>query len=174
MAIARYHMLVRYNKWANERIYEVAATLSDTDYRRDLQLYFKSVHATLNHLLVADRLWMARFTGAPMPSLSLDSIIHDDFSQLLAARRAEDDAIIAFVDGLNDAALNREFSYRTVTNPVNVTQPLAPALDHFLNHQTHHRGQIHAALTRLTGTAPSLDLIVFQRQSGLGGTKTSS
>ena len=43
-----------------------------------------------------------------------------------------------------------------------------PALDHFCNHQTHHRGQVHCLLTAHAGNGPSLDLILFQRESGLG------
>ena len=46
--------------------------------------------------------------------------------------------------------------------------PLGPALAHLFNHHTHHRGQVHALLTGLTGTAPALDLIVFQRETGIG------
>jgi uncharacterized damage-inducible protein DinB len=34
-----------------------------------------------------------------------------------------------------------------------------------LNHQTHHRGQVHAVLTGLVGEAPELDLLFFQRLS---------
>jgi uncharacterized damage-inducible protein DinB len=40
---------------------------------------------------------------------------------------------------------------------------LSPALDHWFNHQTHHRGQAHAILTGFVGRAPELDLLFFQR-----------
>ena len=46
--------------------------------------------------------------------------------------------------------------------------PMWQALTHFFNHQTHHRGQVHGLLTGLTGDAPPLDLILFQRESGMG------
>ena len=59
-------------------------------------------------------------------------------------------------------------TYRTVTNPRTIEQELSPALDHFFNHHTHHRGQAHCLLTGITGDAPSFDLIVLQRESGLG------
>jgi uncharacterized damage-inducible protein DinB len=72
------------------------------------------------------------------------------------------------VDGLDDARLAGRFRYRTLTNPRDIEQPLAPALAHFFNHQTHHRGQAHAVLTGLTGAAPSFDLVLFQRETGLG------
>jgi len=44
-------------------------------------------------------------------------------------------------------------------------QQLVPALAHWFNHQTHHRGQVHALLTGLVGEAPELDLLFFQRLS---------
>ena len=59
----RYTMFAAYNAWANERLYDAAAQLSDADYRADRGAFFKSVHGTLNHLLIGDRIWMRRFTG---------------------------------------------------------------------------------------------------------------
>ena len=84
------------------------------------------------------------------------------------AREAEDSRIARYVDGLTDADLAGRFRYRTITNPRDIEQPLQPALMHFFNHQTHHRGQAHCLLTGLTGTAPSLDLLVYQRETGTG------
>ena len=77
----------------------------------------------------------------------------------------------AYIGQLTEAELAANFSYITIVNPKTVTQPLAPALDHFFNHQTHHRGQAHAILTGLKGRdfAPSLDLILYQRETGAGG-----
>jgi uncharacterized damage-inducible protein DinB len=165
-------MFSRYNAWANERLYDAAAKLSDADYRADCGAFFKSMHGTLNHLLVADRIWMYRFTGSEPTSAKLDSILYEDFSALREARRNEDARISRFVDGLSAADLDGNIRYRTITNPQDIEQPLAPALDHFFNHQTHHRGQAHGLLTTITGDAPSFDLIIFQRTSGLGQIRT--
>ena len=60
---SRYQMFASYNAWCNERLYDAAATISDADYRADRGAFFKSLHGTLNHLLVGDRIWMRRFTG---------------------------------------------------------------------------------------------------------------
>jgi uncharacterized damage-inducible protein DinB len=168
---SRVVMFAGYNRWANERLYVAAARLSDADYRADRSAFFKSMHGTLNHLLVADRIWMRRFTGEGEVAKSLDAILHDDFGELRAARRAEDERIIRYANFLTDADLAGWFRYRTITNPVDMEQQLAPALDHFFNHQTHHRGQAHALLTAITGTAPSFDLITFQRETGIGGSR---
>ena len=164
-------MLAGYNRWANERLYEAAAKLDDTDYRADHGAFFKSMHGTLNHMLVADRIWMWRFTGEGNVAASLDTILHEDFAGLRAARRAEDERILRYATALNDADLSGWFRYRTITNPVDMEQQLAPALDHFFNHQTHHRGQAHVLLTAIAGSAPSFDLILFQREAGIGGSR---
>jgi uncharacterized damage-inducible protein DinB len=161
-------LLARYNAWANARIYEAAAALSDADYRANRGAFFKSVHGTLNHLLVGDRIWMRRFTGAGDAPNRLDAILFEDFADLRAARDREDERIVAYVDSLGEEALQGLIRYRTITNPTDVEQPLAPALLHFFNHQTHHRGQVHALLTGLTGAAPSLDLLLYQRETGTG------
>lgn len=168
-ATQRYRDLAGYNAWANARLYEAAAGLPDALYRADEGAFFGSLHRTLNHLLVADTIWMARFTGDETPPLALDAVPHEHLAALRAAREAMDARIVAFVEALDEAALERSFSYRTISNPAVVTQPLAPALDHVFNHQTHHRGQAHALLTRLAGTAPSFDLILYHRETGRGG-----
>jgi len=161
-------MLAAYNAWANRRLYEAAAALPEADYRRDAGAFFGSLHATLNHLLVGDRIWMRRFTGeGPMPD-RLDAILHDDFAGLRAAREAEDARIEGYVTGLDEVALAGRFRYRTIVQPRDMEQPLAPALLHFFNHQTHHRGQAHALLTRFAGDAPSFDLLQYQRETGVG------
>lgn len=126
------------------------------------------MHGTLNHLLVADRVWMRRFTGTGEAPTRLDAILHEDLPGLAAARRAEDERIVAFAEGLDEARLAGRFTYVPITKPDPVTQPLAPALAHVFNHQTHHRGQVHTLLTRIAGAAPELDLIYFQRETGIG------
>ncbi|MBF9195743.1 DinB family protein [Microvirga terrestris] len=161
-------MMAGYNAWCNERLYDAAAQLSDPDYRADRGAFFKSVHGTLNHILVADRIWMRRFTGEGEAPNRLDAILFEGFDQLRAARQKEDERIVAYFDSLSEADLAGRFRFRTITNPIDVEQSLAPALLHFFNHQTHHRGQVHCLLTGFGREAPSLDLMLFQRQTGIG------
>src|SRR3954469_24621105 len=165
---SHFTMLAGYNAWANGRIYDAAAQLSENEYRADRGAFFRSMHGTLNHLLVADRLWMRRFTGeGPQPS-RLDEILFETLRELRLAREAEDARILAYVEGLTAEHLAARFRYSTITKPQEVEQPLAPALVHFFNHQTHHRGQAHAILTGLGREAPVLDLIAYQRATGVG------
>ena len=153
-----FEMLAGYNAWANKRLYDVVATLSDEDYRADHGAFFGSVHGTLNHLLTGE---------GPSPT-RLDAIQHDDFGHLRTARQAEDARIIAYVSSLTPEALSGTIRYRTISNPGDIEQELSLALLHVFNHQTHHRGQVHCLLTKITDEAPSLDLILYQRQTGIG------
>jgi len=161
-------MFARYNAWANSRVYGAAAELNDSEYRADRGAFFGSVHGTLNHLLVTDRIWMHRFTGQGPTYRALNAIPYDAFEALRTAREREDERIIAFVDALDEATLASHFSYTRASTAESIVQLLAPALSHLFNHQTHHRGQIHTLLTGLGREAPSLDLAFFQRETGIG------
>ena len=156
-------MLAAYNAWANTRIYDAAGELTEEEFSRDAGAFFKSMKGTLNHLLVADRVWMKRFTGEGEHPAALDAIVHDALPALRLAREAEDRRIRDWASGLDDDALAGRFTYMTVTDMRTVSQRLAPALAHFFNHQTHHRGQAHTILSLFGKSPPSLDLIYFQR-----------
>jgi uncharacterized damage-inducible protein DinB len=167
---AHFAMMAAYSRWANARLYAAARALPEAEYRRNRGAFFGSLHGTLNHLLVADRVWMRRFTGTGPLQTKLDEILFDELPALEAARIAEDERITAYVEGLSEADIAGTLTYRTIVNPADITQPLSPALAHFFNHQTHHRGQAHCLVTQAAGNAamPSLDLIIFQRETGIG------
>jgi uncharacterized damage-inducible protein DinB len=164
MKLTAHHvMFAHYNAWANSRVYEAAARLSVQQYRADRGAFFKSVHGTLNHLLVTDLIWMQRFSGEGDAPARLDAILFETLDELRVAREAEDRRIIGFVGALDEQRLAGTIKYRRVSSPEQIEQQLAPALAHWFNHQTHHRGQVHALLTGLLGAAPELDLLYFQR-----------
>ena len=170
---AHYRMFGHYNAWANGRLYASVSRLSVEQYRSDRGAFFKSIHGTLNHLLVTDRLWMQRFTGEGDAPNRLDAILFEPFDELRAAREAEDRRIVNFVDGLDDARVAGMIKYRRLSSPEQFEQQLAYALAHWFNHQTHHRRQVHAMLTGLAGEAPELDLLFFQREAAKPGHLTS-
>jgi uncharacterized damage-inducible protein DinB len=118
---------------------------------------------TLNHILTADRIWMKRFTGEGDAPATLDAILYRDLPSLTIARETEDRRIVDWVDTLDYKALSGRFTYMTATDMRTISQRLSPALDHFFNHQTHHRGQAHMILTVLGRPSVPLDLSYFQR-----------
>jgi uncharacterized damage-inducible protein DinB len=147
----------RYNRLANETLYEACAGLSDEERRRDLGAFFKSVHGTLNHLLLGDRIWMTRFEGGAHPSTDLGAILFDDFSTLRTARADMDRCIEALFAALPAGFLERSLRYVNNAGVLSV-DPGVVILPHFFNHQTHHRAQVHTLLSQLGRDPPVLDL----------------
>jgi uncharacterized damage-inducible protein DinB len=151
--------LARYNQWMNERLYECCAGLTDEERRRDRRAFFRSIHGTLNHLLVSDRIWMARFTGRSWPPASLDTELFADFDALRGERASMDDTIVEWAATLAPEDFARELSYTSVVNPQPRRYPFWFAVTHFFNHQTHHRGQVTTLLSQ-AGVDPGVtDLI---------------
>lgn len=154
--------LASYNQMANARIYDACAKLSDEERKRDVQAFFGGIHGTLNHLIVADRIWMSRFEGKPITNLHLDDILYEDFDLLRQARQAEDDRIKAFTNNMTE-----EFLFGTLVTVNSAGKKNVDAcmtlLTHFFNHQTHHRGQVHHMLGQAGIDTPVLDLHVIMR-----------
>ena len=138
--------MARYNRWMNERLYECCSRLSDQERKEDVGAFFKSIHGTLNHLLVADRIWLGRFTGQPFTVSSLATELYANFSELREQRAATDNAISSWVSSLKEGALSGTLSYTSIVNPSLRKYPLWIAVAHFFNHQTHHRGQLTTLL----------------------------
>ncbi len=159
-----YTMFAAYNGWANDRLFQSAAALTAEEYKRDVGAFFHSMRGTLNHLLVADRIWMHRFTGEGERPAALDAILYDTLDSLHVARKAEDRRISRYIDRLEAHDLVRMLSYTPMKSSNATVQHLSSALSHFFNHQTHHRGQAHTILSILGREPPSLDIAFFLRE----------
>ena len=150
-------MLGRYNRLANERVYAACAELDDAARRQERGAFFGSIHGTLNHIMVGDRIWMARFEDGTASSTGLDAILYDDFDELRAARVAEDARIEAHMCELDDASVAGVIAYVN-SEGREFRDPMAVLLTHFFNHQTHHRGQVCAMLSQTDAPYPVLDM----------------
>jgi uncharacterized damage-inducible protein DinB len=157
-----------YNRWMNDRLYDCCGKLSDAERKRDAGAFFRSMHGTLNHLLLADRIWLGRFTGKPFVVKSLDQELYSDFAQLRAERTATDIAIADWGSSVSEADLAGELAYTSVVNPKPRVLPLWVAVTHFFNHQTHHRGQLTTLLAQ-RGIDPGVTDLIWlpglQRES---------
>ncbi len=156
--------MARYNRWANTRLYEACAALDESAYRAEGKMFFGSIHGTLNHILVGDRLWLARILNDPAPGLKLEDRPFSDLTSLRNARIEEDRKIIDVTEGYAEGDMDTNVSYRMVTRPDDVTTPLHLCWLHLFNHQTHHRGQIHGQLSQTDVPPPPLDLIYYMRE----------
>jgi uncharacterized damage-inducible protein DinB len=163
MADRYYSTFARYNAWANVRLYGACAKLSEADYLKPRASFFGSIHATLNHLMVADRIWLGRIESRP-EKLALNQILYGDFTALHVARVAEDDRLIRVVDNIDPARLDQPLDYLN-TRGERFRTPLRIVLGHLFNHQTHHRGQAHGLLSQTPVPPPELDLIFFVREA---------
>jgi uncharacterized damage-inducible protein DinB len=156
--IAHFQMLALYNTIANERLYEACGRLDEEEYRRPRAGSFGSIHRTLNHILLGDRLWVDRFTetgGATTPPLG--SELYAEFSGLRAARQAEDARLQALLASATEDFLVKEVRYVNSAGQPHA-DPAAFLLAHLFNHQTHHRGQIHVMLSQTPVRPPALDM----------------
>ncbi|OLP58772.1 diguanylate cyclase [Xaviernesmea oryzae] len=159
----QFRMLAAYNAWANQRLYAAAGALDEAAYHTDKGAFFGSLHNTLTHLVVADQIWLHRFTGTGESPKSLAAIPYPDFASLKVAREIGDQRLAAYVDALDDD-LDRIVTYRALSLDQTISQRLWPLLVHMFNHQTHHRGQAHATLTALGGPSLVLDIAYFLNQ----------
>lgn len=155
--LSHFQMLARYNRIANERLFGKCAELDDAEYRKHRQGSFGSIHGLLNHILLSDHIWMARFEGNGRPTPALNTILFDDFSALRAARVEQDARIESFFGRLDDSFLGRSFPY-TNNRGKDCVESAPVAISHFFNHQTHHRGQVHVMLSQTSVAPPSFDL----------------
>jgi uncharacterized damage-inducible protein DinB len=150
-------MLARYNRIANERLYEKCSDLSDDEYRLNRAGSFGSIHGLLNHILLGDRIWMSRFEGAGQTTPRLNTVLHDEFSELRSARVAEDARIEAFFERLRPDFAEQSLAYVN-SQGKSYAESVPVAFSHFFHHQTHHRGQVHVMLSQTRVSPPSLDL----------------
>jgi uncharacterized damage-inducible protein DinB len=143
-------LMAAYTEWQNSSIYSAAATLSDADRRLDRGAFFGSIHATLNHLLWADQLWLSRLAGTRppvQPDIPGSLQTHADWESLRCDRERTDSAIIDWAAQVSSADLNGELSWYSGAMAADIRRPRWVLVVQLFNHGTHHRGQVHAMLT---------------------------
>ena len=154
--------LARYHAWATHTLLADLAALSDDEWHRDLRLFFGSVHRTVNHLLVTDTVWYARFAENNSPRVALDAELHTDRAAVCAPLGEAVERWAPWAGTLDASRLDGELAYTRINGEA-VRVLFAPALGHVFNHATHHRGQITAAVTALGYPGPSLDWVALQQ-----------
>lgn len=156
--------LARYHAWATQRL--VASNLqglSDDEWHRDCGLFFRSVHRTVNHLLLTDNIWFARFAEGQSLRLALDTELHADRIEVCNALGQAVTRWSPWLAALAPERFEGELAY-TRNNGDEVRIPFAPALGHVFNHATHHRGQLSAALTAMAEPVPEIDWVYLLQQ----------
>lgn len=162
-------MMARYNCWQNNQLMSVIELMPKDELVRGRGAFFGSILATANHLLWGDKLWMSRFDPSVDPP---ENLRPDDWVTLWptasawSADRFRTDGKIRFwADGLRAVTLKGELEWYSGLLERQMRLPMADAVVHMFNHQTHHRGQIHAMLTAAGQTAPVTDLIFMPKDA---------
>lgn len=163
---ARTHFLqlARYNVWATRRLLDAVALLPEADYRKDCGLFFKSVHGTLNHLLVGEHmLWYPRFARGVSPTVELNEEIEPERERLGQALKGGAANWLPLIESWPTERFDGVLNYTNMRGQA-MSLPFAATLAHVFNHGTHHRGQISAALTACGMPAPELDLVFLLQE----------
>ncbi len=150
-------LMASYNEWMNAKLYEAALTLPEAELRVDRKAFFGSILGTLNHIVVADTIWLKRFAhhpanfaelspmhGLPAPT-ALEQILFADITALHAHRKMLDQIIIKWVATIEGPELDHVLHYANMKGVVS-DKRFFHLMMHFFNHQTHHRGQASTLL----------------------------
>ena len=156
---AYFTTLARYNAWATRKLFEHIDALPEPDYRRECGLFFKSVHGTLNHLLVAEHaIWFPRFEAGVSNQIALNAELEPDRATLRSRLLDAAPRWLPLIASWEPARFESVLNY-TTTRGVPQSLPFAATLGHVINHGTHHRGQISAAITAMGHACPEIDLV---------------
>jgi len=155
-------LMARYNQWQNKGLMALVGKLSDADLRADRGAFFKSILGTLNHLLWADTIWLSRLTGQPPPAVGIaDSVTFaSDKAEWARLRFLMDGRLREWARGLDAVDLVGHLHWHSGALGRDISNPIAICVMHMFNHQTHHRGQVHAMLTAL-GHDPGVTDLAF-------------
>jgi uncharacterized damage-inducible protein DinB len=155
-------VMAGYNAEMNHRVYAAAERLDDGARREQAGAFWTSVHGTLSHILWADRLWLARFADGPKPHVDMGSSdrMYDDFAELKAQREETDAFMRRWAATVREDWLGTEMAWFSAVLQREVRAPVRLLVTHFFNHQTHHRGQAHALLTRAGEAVGDTDLFL--------------
>ena len=159
--------MARYNRWQNQQLQDVLGQMSTEDLMLDCGAFFGSILRTLNHLMWGDMLWLQRLDpGQPDPMEAEDAgcTLFGALETWAAARTALDARIIAWADALEDADVRGDVTVHLRTTGHMHSFERAASIAHFFNHQTHHRGQVHAMITAAGRKAPVNDLIFMPKE----------
>lgn len=160
-------LMARYNAWQNRQLEKALEGVPLDRLKTDHGAFFGSILGTLNHILWADAMWMSRFDRTvPRPGGGIPDSpgMFPTLDAWSAERFRMDGQIARWAAGLKAADLAGSFSFRSASLGGKVSRPLAPCVIHMFNHQTHHRGQVHAMMTRAGLKAPVTDLFLMPEE----------
>lgn len=142
-------MMSRYNAWQNRQVFDLLEELDPNELTRNRKAFFGSILGTLNHLLWGDHMWMSRFDGGSAPDGGIpdSTSLHATLGAWDAERFRMDGRIRLWAASLDNLDLQGNLTWFSGSVGREVSKPMALCVVHMFNHQTHHRGQVHAMMT---------------------------
>jgi len=152
--------MARYNRWQNGSTFAAADGIDEAARRAERGAFFGSIHRTLSHLLWGDTIWMARLDGGEPPDAEISGSADwvSDWNDLKARRADMDARIVDWADAVHPAAIEGDLTWFSGATGREMTRPRAVCIIQLFNHQTHHRGQVHAMLTAAGATPGATDV----------------
>ena len=170
-----FELMAEYNALMNQKFSDSISTISNDILWQDQKAFFGSILGTLNHLMVGDLIWLNRFnqhpshpkgfkaletlTDFPLPT-KLTQVLCEDKQSFIIARQALDQVVIRFIDELNESDFLQILSYKNTKGDC-FSKPFSMLLQHFFNHQTHHRGQVTTLLSQTDIDIGETDLLML-------------
>jgi uncharacterized damage-inducible protein DinB len=153
-------LLARYGRWMNERMTAALATMPDEQRKLDRGAFFGSIHRTLSHLVWADSIWLARFTGTSYTEKAFGADLFGDFAALVRERESIDTRILRWAGTVDAAWLASTLEYRASSDGRLRRLPAWAAAVHLFQHAAHHRGQL-TTLMKQSGLDPGATDLPF-------------
>jgi len=154
--------MASYNAWQNKQLIEIVDAMDQAELDKNRKSFFGSILGTANQLLWGDLLWMSRFDGgaAPQGNLPESPKLHYTADSFLIDRLRADQRITRWAGRVKQMDLVGPMTWYSSSVQRSMTMQKGLCVTHFFNHQTHHRGQLHAMLTA-AGQNPDVTDIVF-------------
>jgi len=165
-------LYAQYNQQINNNFYGAASQLSAQQLSQDRGAFFESIIGTLNHILLGDIIWLKRFSNhsenfsaltaiseLPTPTV-LNAIMYDQLPALQQQREQLDSIICRFTNELSDQVLVSSLKYQN-TKGISFSKNFGQLIQHFFNHQTHHRGQLSTLLYQAGIDVGITDLLIY-------------
>ena len=157
--------MARYNAWQNLSLYRAAATLDAAARELDRGAFWGSIRRTLAHLCWGDQIWMSRFDDGPGPEIGNEQALAQyDWDTIRSLRPQLDARIAGWAHHVMDGELDGDLTWYSGMLGHDMTRPKALCVMQLFNHQTHHRGQVHAMLTAAGARPEDTDLQVMPEE----------
>lgn len=155
-------VLSDYQQWANDRLFAALGGIDRALLQSPQGLFFGSIHHTVDHIMLVNRLWLARLRGE-VTEVDFRELTYPDWNQLIEATQRQAEEFTLWLEACTEDWFDGRLDYVSSAGEAR-SMWMRDALTHMMNHQTHHRGQVSAVITRLGGGAPEMDYVYYKRE----------